>query len=45
MILKDLEDFIVVDTDSALLICKRDNEQQISEMLSDAKLKFGDEIK
>ena len=45
MILKDLEDFIIVDTASALLICKRENEQTITEMLSEAKLKFGDNIK
>ncbi len=44
-ILKDLEDYIVVDTDSALLICKRENEQQITDLLNEAKLKFGDEIK
>lgn len=44
-ILKDLEDYIVVDTDSALLICKRENEQQITELVNEAKLKFGDDIK
>jgi mannose-1-phosphate guanylyltransferase len=45
MILKDLDDYIVVDTDSALLICKRDNEQQIADLLNEAKIKFGDKIK
>lgn len=44
-ILNDLEDFIVVDTDEALLICKRENEQQIGDLLNEAKLKFGDDIK
>jgi len=45
MILRDLEDFIVVDTDNALLICKRENEQEIKEMLNEAKLLYGDKIK
>ncbi len=45
VILKDLDDYIVVDTDSALLICKRENEQDISELLNEAKLKFGESIK
>jgi len=45
VILKDLEDYIVVDTDSAMLICKRENEQQIADLLNEAKLKFGDGIK
>lgn len=45
VILKDLDDYIIVDTESALLICKRENEQQISELLNEAKLKFGETIK
>lgn len=45
MILRDLEDYIVVDTDDALLICKRENEQEISELLNEAKIKFGEQIK
>ncbi|MBQ3833485.1 MAG: mannose-1-phosphate guanylyltransferase, partial [Bacteroidales bacterium] len=44
-IIRDLNDFIVVDTDKALLICKRENEQTLTEMLNDAKVKFGDGIK
>ena len=44
-ILNDLEDYIVIDTDQALLICKRENEQQIGELLNEAKLRFGDDIK
>lgn len=44
-IIRDLDDFIVVDTDKALLICKRENEQTLTEMLNDAKVKFGDGIK
>lgn len=45
LLLRDLEDFIIVDTEGALLICKRENEQEISELLNEAKLKFGDRIK
>lgn len=45
VILNNLDDFIIVDTDTALLICKRDNEQQISDLLNEAKLKFGESIK
>ena len=44
-VIRDLDDYIVVDTDKALLICKRENEQTISELLNDAKIKFGDDIK
>jgi hypothetical protein len=40
-----LEDYIVVDTDQALLICKRENEQQIGELLNEAKLRFSEDIK
>ncbi len=45
VILNGIEDLIVVDTDSAILICKRENEQQISDLLNEAKLKFGEGIK
>lgn len=44
-IIKDLNDFIVVDTDNALLICSRENEQQITELLNEAKIKFGENVK
>lgn len=44
-IIRDLDNYIVVDTDNALLICKRQNEQTISDMLNEAKQKFGDDIK
>lgn len=45
VLINGIEDLIVVDTDNALLICKRENEQQISELLNEAKLKFGEGIK
>lgn len=43
--LKDMNDYIVVDTNSVLLICKRENEQEIESLLNEAKIKFGDSIK
>ncbi|MDD2635227.1 MAG: sugar phosphate nucleotidyltransferase [Bacteroidales bacterium] len=45
VLLRDLDDYIVVDTEGALLICKRENEQEISDLLNEAKIKFGDKIK
>ncbi|MCL1851352.1 MAG: sugar phosphate nucleotidyltransferase [Bacteroidetes bacterium] len=41
-VLQGLEDFIVVDTDDVLLICKRSEEQQIRQYANDVKLCFGD---
>jgi len=41
-VLQGLEDFIVVDTDDVLLICKRSEEQQIRQYANDVKLEFGD---
>lgn len=42
VVLKGLEGFIVVDTDDALLICKKDDEQFIKNIVGDMKGKFGD---
>jgi mannose-1-phosphate guanylyltransferase len=41
-VLQGLEDFIVVDTDDVLLICKRTEEQEIKQYASDVKLDYGD---
>jgi len=41
-VLQGLEDFIVVDTDDVLLICKRSEEQQIRKYANDVKLDFGE---
>jgi len=41
-VLQGMEDFIVVDTDDVLLICKRSEEQQIRQFANDVKLDFGD---
>jgi mannose-1-phosphate guanylyltransferase len=42
LVLQGLEDFIIVDTDDVLLICKREKEQQVKEFLSEVKKKKGD---
>lgn len=42
ILLQGLEDFIVVDTKDALLVCKKDNEQAIKEYLVEIKRNIGD---
>jgi mannose-1-phosphate guanylyltransferase len=42
ILLQGLDDFIVVDTADALLICKKDKEQHIKEYLSEVKRNKGD---
>lgn len=42
LVLQGLDDFIVVDTPDALLICKREKEQEIKEFLSEVKRNKGD---
>lgn len=42
VVAQGLEGFIVVDTDDVLLICKRDEEQQIRQYVNDVKIDFGD---
>lgn len=39
-VIKDIDDFIVVDSGNTLLICKRDNEQLVKELSAEAKSKF-----
>ena len=41
-VLQGLEDFIIVDTDDVLLICKQSVEQQIRQYANDVKLDFGE---
>jgi mannose-1-phosphate guanylyltransferase len=41
-VLQGLEDYIVVDTDDVLLICKRSEEQQIRQYANDVKLDYGE---
>jgi mannose-1-phosphate guanylyltransferase len=43
VVIKGLEGFIVVDTEDALLICKKDDEQFIKQIVSDLKNGYGDQ--
>ncbi len=43
LLLQGLDDFIVVDTDDVLLICKRDKEQEIKEYVAEVKRNKGDQ--
>lgn len=42
VVLQGMEDYIVVDNDNVLLICKKDNEQQIRQYVNDVQIDFGD---
>jgi len=42
VVLQGLDDFIVVDTKDALLICKKEKEQEIKEYLAEVKRNIGD---
>lgn len=44
ILLQGLEDFIVVDTDDALLVCKKDKEQHIKDYLQEIKRNMGDDF-
>src|SRR3569623_1040233 len=43
VVLQGLDDLIIVDTKDALLICKKDKEQQIKEYVAEVKRNIGDE--
>jgi len=43
-VLQGLEGYIVVDTKHALLICKKEEEQKIKQIVSDVKFNLGDEF-
>jgi mannose-1-phosphate guanylyltransferase len=42
-VLHGLDDFIVVESDNILLICKKNEEQKIKEFVNDVRIKKGDE--
>jgi mannose-1-phosphate guanylyltransferase len=44
VVAQGLEDFIVVESNDTLLICKRDNEQAIKTYVQDVQEKLGDDI-
>jgi mannose-1-phosphate guanylyltransferase len=41
VVIEGLNDYIVAESDSILLICKRDDEQRIKQFVADVQLKFG----
>ncbi len=41
-VIQGLEGYIIVDTDEVLLICKKEEEQQIRQYVTDVKIDFGD---
>lgn len=44
VVLHGLEDFIVVDTGDVLLICKKENEQEIKTVVNDMRKEYGDKL-
>lgn len=44
VVLQGLNDYIVVESDNVLLICKKSDEQQIRQFVNDAKLKAGEKF-
>jgi mannose-1-phosphate guanylyltransferase len=42
VLLQGLEDFIIVDTKDVLLICKKENEQDIKDYVAEVKRNKGD---
>jgi len=42
VLLQGLEDYIIVDTKDVLMICKKDNEQEIKEYVAEIKRNKGD---
>lgn len=44
VVIEGLEDFIVVDTDDVLMICPKQNEQNIKKFIDDVNYKIGDKF-
>lgn len=43
-VIQGLENFIVVESDNVLLICRKDDEQQVRNMVNDVKIKKGEKF-
>jgi mannose-1-phosphate guanylyltransferase len=43
VVLQGLNDYIVVESDNALLVCQKENEQKIKQFVKDLKLEFGEQ--
>ena len=41
-VIQGLENFIVVETENVLLICPKDDEQQVRNLVNDVKIKKGE---
>lgn len=44
VILQDLEDYMVVENDNVLLVCRKGDPPLVRRILNDAKMRFGDKI-
>jgi len=44
LVLQGLEDFIIVDTEDVLLVCKREKEQEIKDYVAEVKRNVGEEF-
>jgi mannose-1-phosphate guanylyltransferase len=44
VVIQGLDEFIVVDTSDVLLICKKENEQQIKEYVAEVKRNKGEKF-
>ncbi len=44
VVIQGLDDYIIVDTNDVLIICKKDNEQQIKEYMAEVKRNTGDKF-
>ncbi|HSN62471.1 MAG TPA: hypothetical protein VLR49_16155, partial [Ferruginibacter sp.] len=42
LVLQGMDDYIIVDTDDVLLVCKKDKEQEIKEYVAEIKRSKGD---
>ena len=44
VVLQGLEDYIVVQNENIILICKREDEQKIKQYVNDIKAEIGDDM-
>ena len=44
VVIQGLEDYIVVESDGVLMICKKQDEQQIRNFVNDVKVQKGDKF-
>jgi mannose-1-phosphate guanylyltransferase len=44
VLLQGLDDFIIIDTHDVLMICKKENEQQIKEYVAEVKRHKGEKF-